>query len=57
VRFDGLPLTSRVASLPELPAGSRVRLHVDAVDLFEGTAACSYRETLRERVVPAGEKA
>jgi exoribonuclease-2 len=46
VRFAGMPLTTRVPSLPELPPGTRVRLELKAVDLFERTVACVYRETL-----------
>jgi exoribonuclease-2 len=46
VRFAGMPLVTRVASLPELPPGTRVRLELKAVDLFERTVACTYRETL-----------
>jgi exoribonuclease-2 len=57
VRLEGLPLALRVASLPELAPGTRVRLEVKEVDLFEGTATCGYRETLREAVVYTGEKA
>jgi exoribonuclease-2 len=46
VRLDGLPLVARIASLPETPPGSRVRLEVQAVDLLERTLAATYRETL-----------
>jgi len=46
VRFAGMPLVTRVPSLPELPPGTRVRLELKAVDLFERTVACTYRETL-----------
>ena len=57
VRLEALPLTLRVASLPEAAPGTRVRLEVKDVDLFEGTATCGYRETLGEAVVYTGEKA
>ena len=46
VRFEGLPLTARVPSLPVLDAGMRVRLAVGEVDLIERSVACVYRETL-----------
>jgi exoribonuclease-2 len=46
VRFAGLPLTVRVASLPELVPGTRVRLELKELDLFERTVSCIYRETL-----------
>jgi exoribonuclease II len=47
VRFDNLPLTARVPSLPALEPGTRVRLAVDSVDLLERSLACEYRETLQ----------
>jgi exoribonuclease-2 len=46
VRFEGLPLTARVPSLPELEPGTRVRLGVQHVDLLERTVSCVYRATL-----------
>jgi exoribonuclease-2 len=46
VRFEGLPLVQRVPSLPELEAGTRVRLAIDGLDLIERQVACRYRETL-----------
>ena len=45
-RVEGLPLVTRVSSLPVLEPGSRVRLEVGGVDLIERTLACTYRETL-----------
>lgn len=47
VRFEELPLTVRVPSLPALAAGSRVRLAIESVDLLERSLACAYRETLQ----------
>jgi exoribonuclease II len=47
VRFDGLPLVTRVSSLPALDPGTRVRLDIQAIDLFERTVSCLYRDTLR----------
>ena len=60
VRFDGLPLVTRVPSLPNLEPGARVQLDIDAVDLIERVAACRYRETLgagRAAADPQGQGA
>jgi exoribonuclease-2 len=46
VRLDRLPLAVRVPSLPELDAGTRVRLALETPDLIERTVACTWRETL-----------
>jgi exoribonuclease-2 len=46
VRFDGLPLAVRVPSLPELDAGTRVRLALEPPDLVGRTVNCSWLETL-----------
>ena len=54
VRFDGLPLTARVPSLPELAPGTRVRLELKELDLFERTIACIYRETLGQDAARGG---
>jgi exoribonuclease II len=49
VRLDGVPLVAKVASLPEMAPGSRVRLAVERIDLFDlaldlgFTAACPER--------------
>jgi len=48
VRFDRLPLVTRVSSLPGLEAGTRVRLAVQGVDLLERTVTCAWRATLGE---------
>ena len=46
VRLERLPLVLRVASVPELPAGTRVELAVGAVDLIELSLACEFRQRL-----------
>ncbi len=46
VRVEGLPLTLRVPSLPDLEPGARVRLELGEIDLVERSVACVYRETL-----------
>jgi exoribonuclease-2 len=46
VRLDGLPLITRVPSLPELAPGTRVRLEVQAIDLVERSLGSVYRETV-----------
>ena len=55
VRLAGLPLVTRVPSLPQLEPGVRVRLRVDAIDLLERSLACSYRATLEAGVTELGE--
>jgi len=64
VRLDGLPLVVRVPSVPDIAAGTRVRLAVKSVDLLERVIDCTYRETLpgsgaalAETAADAGEKA
>jgi exoribonuclease-2 len=51
VRFEGLPLATRVASLPTLDPGTRVRLELRSVDLLERSVACVFRETLGQTAV------
>jgi exoribonuclease-2 len=46
VRFLGVPLVTRVPSLPEAAPGARVRLELKAVDLLECSVSAVYRETL-----------
>jgi exoribonuclease-2 len=46
VRLDGLPLVTRVSSMPLLEPNARVRLDVEHVDLFERTLGCVYRGLL-----------
>jgi exoribonuclease-2 len=52
VRIDKLPLVLRVASLPELEPGSRVRLALGAPDLIERSVACVWRATLGQAAAP-----
>lgn len=56
VRMDGLPLVTRVSSLPPLEPGTRVQLAVQSVDLLERTVSCAFREVLG-RVAPTEEAA
>jgi exoribonuclease-2 len=42
VRFERLPLTVRLADLPDLPQGARVRVQVGAIDLIDETIECRY---------------
>ena len=46
VRIEGLPLVTRVSSLPGVEPLTRVRLGVTGVDLIEPSLACAYREAL-----------
>jgi len=46
VRFERLPLATRVPSLPELAPGTRVRLEIVKFDLLERSLACAWRATL-----------
>ncbi len=43
VRFERVPIWQRVASLPELPVGTVVRVAVSRIDLFDLTLHCEYR--------------
>ncbi|MGH8648267.1 MAG: ribonuclease catalytic domain-containing protein, partial [Burkholderiales bacterium] len=51
-RFDELPLTARVPSLPPLDPGSRVELAVTGIDLLELTLHCEYRQRLVDESSP-----
>jgi exoribonuclease-2 len=46
VRVEGLPLITRVASLPELPAGTRVYLAIEEVDLLDRSLLARYQSTV-----------
>jgi exoribonuclease-2 len=52
VRFEGMPLTARVHSLPDFEPGTRVKVEVGEIDLVERTVSCVYCETLE----PGGAK-
>ncbi|MGH8690192.1 MAG: ribonuclease catalytic domain-containing protein [Burkholderiales bacterium] len=55
VRIEGLPLVTRVSSLPGVEPATRVRLGVTCVDLIERSAECVYRETLGRAAQDATE--
>jgi exoribonuclease-2 len=48
VRFDELPLVVRIASLPAVAPGTRVRLAVSAIDLLERNLHCEFRTIVAE---------
>ncbi len=57
VRIDGLPLVTRVPSLPELEAGARVGLEVHAIDLLERSVSFVYRARLVGGAAPLEDAA
>jgi exoribonuclease-2 len=63
VRLEGLPLATRVPSLPSLDPGTRVRLRVAGIDFIERTLNAVYLDTLgpgvgaAEGETPTSEKA
>lgn len=59
VRFEGLPLTTRVPSLPVLDPGTRVQLELEGIDLIERSVACRYAATrgAPQAAVPQGQGA
>jgi exoribonuclease-2 len=46
VKLDHLPLLQRVPSVPELKAGQRIRLNIEAIDYLSLELGCRYAETL-----------
>lgn len=46
VRFEALPLVLRVASLPSLDPGARVRLRIGAIDFLERSVDCAFEASL-----------
>ena len=56
-RLDGLPLVQRVPSAPELPAGARIRLSIESIDLLTLELGCRWQETLAaDGAAPAEEE-
>jgi exoribonuclease-2 len=56
VRLDGLPLTARVSSLPELEPETPVRLSVEDVDLIECKVQCRWLPAEGLSGGPAGKE-
>jgi exoribonuclease II len=52
VKFDGLPLYTKVPSLPQLSPGVRIELELTGVDLVDAEVACRFRRVV-ERAVEA----
>jgi exoribonuclease-2 len=50
VRAEGLPLVTRVPSLPELEPGTRVRLEIAQMDFLERGVSLLYREILGKSI-------
>ena len=48
VKFEGIPLYVRVASLPALEIGSRVLLQIEGIDLIDNEVKVRYKELLRD---------
>lgn len=46
VKFEGLPLCVRVPSLPELAMGTRVKLEVTEIDLYDADLKCLFRDRI-----------
>jgi exoribonuclease-2 len=52
VKFDGLPLYTKVPSLPELDPGTGVEIAVTDIDLLEAEVRCAFRRS-KEAPEPA----
>jgi exoribonuclease II len=46
VRLERIPLVTRVPSLPQMPAGSRVELALSDIDLLDVSVRCEFRRAL-----------
>ena len=56
IKLDHLPIVLRVPSIPELPAGSRVRLNVESIDPLTLDLSLRYADTVgAEPGAEAGE--
>jgi exoribonuclease-2 len=45
VKFEGIPLYARIASLPDLEVGSRVLLEIEGIDLIDNSVKARYKGT------------
>ncbi|MEO8331263.1 MAG: hypothetical protein ABI479_02435, partial [Gallionella sp.] len=50
VKLDGIPLTFRAPSLPELPANSRVLLAITAIDLLDLNVQTRFVATVEDAI-------
>ena len=50
MKLDNMPLVSKVPSLPELPANTRVRLAVVSVDLLDLNLQTRFISTIEDTV-------
>ena len=57
VKFDHLPLMTRIAGLPPLAPGRRLRLRVDTLDFLGLDVRCQLAEVLPEDLQPAAADA
>jgi len=57
VRFEALPMVSRVPSAPAVPPGTRIELAVSDIDLIELTLRCEFRQLLPPPAPSATEAA
>jgi len=48
VKFEGIPLYVRVASLPQLEIGSRVLLDIEGIDLIDNSVKARFKELLED---------
>ena len=56
VKFEGLPLYAKIASLPQLSPGIRIELEVKGIDLVDATLDCRFRRVLEAPVGAAAER-